>query len=564
MNIKKNILFSAIFVVSTPLICLADSASMSTTANTVKILDNNEIQMVDESIKIIIKGKTEVDVIYTFENRADKNVSVKMGFPEKFGYGSVDGERDNSDEYEFCGTECKLNDFQALEEGKSIKVIFKDSKEAVTKNINWYIYEVNFKPYERKKIQNKYWVFDNGYYGNRGFGYILETGASWKDKIEKIDIEVKFEDGKSIYDVTRVKPNGYVFNEENNSIEWRLSDIEPTKNDNIGIGYKAFPYCNKGGCWWEYFNPKFKENRYEDMLEAMSSSYLIEDEIDYCPYRAIDRDEKTAWVEDVAGSGIGEWINIEGRSVLLNDKDYNKIKIFNGFGKSKELWQKNNRVKKLKVIYPNNQKHIINLKDVFGYQTIDLPEIIRLKENGYIKLEIMEVYKGTDFDDTAISEVILLGLIGGDVIEDNSIYNENYIFVKNYKMHNRLKGKILLKVEDLGKAYYINPANRTMSYLNRPVDAFQIMREQGIGITNENLEKIGKLAVGPRYNENKVDNDFVQKHLGKIFLQVENHGEAWYVNPEDGKRYFLGRPSDAFQVMRNFGLGISNSDFEKL
>ncbi len=49
--------------------------------------------------------------------------------------------------------------------------------------------------------------------------------------------------------------------------------------------------------------------------------------------------------------------------------------------------------------------------------------------------------------------------------------------------------------------------------------------------------------------------------LGRIFLQVEAHGEAWYINPLDGHRYFLGRPTDAFAAMRAFGLGVSNQTF---
>src|SRR3989339_1754978 len=49
---------------------------------------------------------------------------------------------------------------------------------------------------------------------------------------------------------------------------------------------------------------------------------------------------------------------------------------------------------------------------------------------------------------------------------------------------------------------------------------------------------------------------------GRILLQVESNGEAWYVNPENEKRYFLGRPTNAFQVMRDLGLGISNKDFD--
>ena len=61
-----------------------------------------------------------------------------------------------------------------------------------------------------------------------------------------------------------------------------------------------------------------------------------------------------------------------------------------------------------------------------------------------------------------------------------------------------------------------------------------------------------------------IDNDFSENQKGKILLQVEGNGEAWYVSPMDGRRYFLGRPSDAFEIMRSLGLGISNDDFDNL
>jgi hypothetical protein len=51
---------------------------------------------------------------------------------------------------------------------------------------------------------------------------------------------------------------------------------------------------------------------------------------------------------------------------------------------------------------------------------------------------------------------------------------------------------------------------------------------------------------------------------GKILLQVEENGEAWYVSPDNSQRYFLGRPEDAFQIMRKLGLGISNSNLEQI
>ena len=50
---------------------------------------------------------------------------------------------------------------------------------------------------------------------------------------------------------------------------------------------------------------------------------------------------------------------------------------------------------------------------------------------------------------------------------------------------------------------------------------------------------------------------------GRILLQVQEQGQAWYVNPLNGERYYLGRPADAFNLMRTFGLGVSNTDLNR-
>jgi uncharacterized protein YkwD len=49
---------------------------------------------------------------------------------------------------------------------------------------------------------------------------------------------------------------------------------------------------------------------------------------------------------------------------------------------------------------------------------------------------------------------------------------------------------------------------------------------------------------------------------GRILLQVESHGEAWYVSPITSERYYLGRPADALDLMRRLSLGVSNRDFD--
>lgn len=173
----------------------------------------------------------------------------------------------------------------------------------------------------------------------------------------------------------------------------------------------------------------------------------------------------------------------------------------------------------------------------------------------------------------------------------------------------RLAGRILLQVESHGEAWYVNPENNQKYYLGRPSDAFNLMKNLSIGVTNENLSKIPvgltayagedddrdglinnlEEALGTDSNNADSDNDsyndkaevennynplgvgrlnidlnFTENYLGKIFLQVEKQGQAWYINPADKKRYFLARPTDAFSLMRNLSLGISNNNLNQI
>ena len=173
----------------------------------------------------------------------------------------------------------------------------------------------------------------------------------------------------------------------------------------------------------------------------------------------------------------------------------------------------------------------------------------------------------------------------------------------------KLSGRILLQIQSSGKAWYVNPADQKKYYLGRPTDAFNLMQNLGIGITNKNLNKIPigiiqynnkdsdndgltdnlEIAVGTNpqntdsdndgYNDKieiennynplgggqlNIDENFTRKNLGKIFLQTEKIGQAWYVNPADKKRYYLGKPIDAFIIMKNLNLGITNKNINKI
>jgi len=121
----------------------------------------------------------------------------------------------------------------------------------------------------------------------------------------------------------------------------------------------------------------------------------------------------------------------------------------------------------------------------------------------------------------------------------------------------RLSGRILLNVEQNGEAWYVNPLDTKRYYLGRPVDAFAIMRKLGLGVSEKNFEQITDVKTSTNTLENL---DLTRKLAGRIILQTELNGEAWYINPIDLKKYYLGRPDDAFALMRKLGLGISRKD----
>ncbi|HMB65357.1 MAG TPA: C39 family peptidase [Patescibacteria group bacterium] len=108
-----------------------------------------------------------------------------------------------------------------------------------------------------------------------------------------------------------------------------------------------------------------------------------------------------------------------------------------------------------------------------------------------------------------------------------------------------VSGRILLQVEESGQAWYVHPKNQKRHFLGRPADAFRIMRE---------------LSLGARHQFITNTDIFPERLAGKILLDVEEHGEAYYIHPPTLKKHYLGRPADAFRVMRELGLGISNKD----
>lgn len=175
-------------------------------------------------------------------------------------------------------------------------------------------------------------------------------------------------------------------------------------------------------------------------------------------------------------------------------------------------------------------------------------------------------------------------------------------------LHDAVRGRILLDVERHGEAWYVSPDVVERSYLGSPQNAFRVLRDHGLGITDENLRRIPVATPGisgddldadglsdafedaigtsvmnvdsdldgindgaeitagtsPVGGGALVDRALIARLAGKILLQVEGRGEAWYVHPTDGRRHYLGRPDDALRVMRQTALGISGESLARV
>lgn len=136
-----------------------------------------------------------------------------------------------------------------------------------------------------------------------------------------------------------------------------------------------------------------------------------------------DLDLTTAWIEGNPDYGIGESFTIEfdwkedyqGFGRVYNF--YGVIEVFNGYCKSEKHWIENSRIKTLKMYYNDKPICLIELVDTWQYQRLDLRKFfnepnffpngeIYAKDGDKLKFEIHDVYKGTKYKDTGLSEFV--------------------------------------------------------------------------------------------------------------------------------------------------------------
>ncbi|MBU4375487.1 serine protease [Patescibacteria group bacterium] len=201
----------------------------------------------------------------------------------------------------------------------------------------------------------------------------------------------------------------------------------------------------------------------------------------------------------------------------------------------------------------NSMGYLLSVNKVNSWLNNSIAYNYNTNDNNYSRVSAL-------LEDMDLSAISSLGLfVAGD--EENIttqtesqkvIQEEKTLITKIDKnLSKRVIGNILLQVEKNGEGWYVYPDDQKKYYLGRPADAFSIMRNLGLGIKHSELN-------------NYLNAKFPSRLSGKIMLDVEQNGEAYYINPDDLKAYYLSRPSDAFRIMRELGLGITNDDVRKI
>ncbi len=134
----------------------------------------------------------------------------------------------------------------------------------------------------------------------------------------------------------------------------------------------------------------------------------------YTASNLVDNKDATAWSEGVNGSGVGEWLEF---TITSNYRIGDSWQVGNGYNRSKDTWQSNNRVKKLKVLVDEKFVGYVILSNIPTYQSFNIaPSWLKdspsFQKGTKIKFVIEEVYKGTKYDDTLISYFMPTGNCG--------------------------------------------------------------------------------------------------------------------------------------------------------
>lgn len=115
---------------------------------------------------------------------------------------------------------------------------------------------------------------------------------------------------------------------------------------------------------------------------------------------------------------------------------------------------------------------------------------------------------------------------------------------------NLLRGMVLLDLDNKGEAWYVYPGDFHRYRLDSPADAYNIMSNLSLGISNDNFARINTSAPN--------------KFEGLILLKPEDFGKAYYVNPLDDTLVYLPDAASAFDLLIQSAIIATSEDLQSI
>lgn len=250
-------------------------------------------------------------------------------------------------------------------------------------------------------------------YGYRTFRYDLNPSSYWGDGTVasfKVIVDARAELNNGTWFDTLILPGDPL--KDNGVFTYEASNLNLAGADDI-----LLRYSNAAAKYHQFFD----EGRAgPEHIVAIRASSAVEG---YPAENLVDGDPATAWVEGERGAGFGQFIEVRFRDFALVG-----VAILNGYTKSADVYYKNNRVHKVKFEILNSSGELMfegrdawSLPDKsysefdpdipWGFASIidawseDWSPIIK---DGTVRITILETHPGSTYDDTAISELLLL------------------------------------------------------------------------------------------------------------------------------------------------------------
>lgn len=184
----------------------------------------------------------------------------------------------------------------------------------------------------------------------------------------------------------------------------------------VNFAFRSGKYDFKGRDGWvqeDSFERGLVEIKPEDQTEKVStgvgegevsaSSFLKESGgYSYNPKNAFDGNMASTWQEGVDGSGIGQWLEVK-----FAESKFVDIFMVNGFNHSDDkygdLYDANCRVSRIKISYGANLEQSVTTDLMDGVK--EFQKIAGGIQSTRFRFTILDVYKGSKWQDTAISEI---------------------------------------------------------------------------------------------------------------------------------------------------------------